>query len=539
MIGQTRMSEELEEEWKTVVAIELGEKVSEGAGEENVAKKNEMTRNLRRNPEDKENFQDRMERETSTLRADVSKLSAKYKKLREELDELKRGDINFEGYTPRQSIDVFPGAWNMTNMGSTSMQLGSLPNSLPHMDSNLEETSLHLTRLNPHLSSLKSKRHSGYSFEGIEPEVREEILTEDMETRQIQAIADFCDVEDSTAEYYLKKHRFHPEPVVDDIEKMKDIKHSCCLYLSYGVLITFIIYFQIGYFTRFLDHQGDHVWSLSFSTHEENPSEIPIILLTTVGIDSHLVTPYTISLTKVSNDIVEPKVLCGPDQFVQNCWGNEEDALVCDDGYTTYFGDEDFSWGACRRENVSRSLCPKHAATMCANPRANMGIEYVCEYPEVCVISIHQGPRICPDGRDPSDINTMPTTCSNIIEVDSSLEWDMFIQKMNESESMIFRYETLLVIKPPMEYLSSTRDEYYVSFRIGTSSKEQPDDLQYAFRYKWYYRNQIINHGIESWAHLLTFFYGNQDEIMKEIPAGGKFEIFVLFFRWNHHEERV
>ena len=35
---------------------------------------------------------------------------------------------------------------------------------------------------------LLGKRHSGYSFEGIEPEVREEILTEDMETRQIRNI---------------------------------------------------------------------------------------------------------------------------------------------------------------------------------------------------------------------------------------------------------------------------------------------------------------------------------------------------------------
>ena len=49
----------------------------------------------------------------------------------------------------------------------------------------------------------------------------------------------------------------------------------------------------------------------------------------------------------------------------------------------------------CRKPNVTRALCPLDDNVMCANLKANMGIEPVCENHELCSIKIFGGPRKC------------------------------------------------------------------------------------------------------------------------------------------------
>ena len=49
----------------------------------------------------------------------------------------------------------------------------------------------------------------------------------------------------------------------------------------------------------------------------------------------------------------------------------------------------------CRRPNVTRALCPYDENVMCANEKANAGVEFDCETHEICSMKILGGPRKC------------------------------------------------------------------------------------------------------------------------------------------------
>lgn len=354
-------------------------------------------------------------------------------------------------------------------------------------------------------------------FSAVSERTKNQVLERTMSERRIDAISTFCDVDYDTANDYLQKHEFNPEPVVDEIDRRKTMKYNILWIISSTIVFFAALYF-IGFdlFVKYSDKAGSTLWTPSFQSTSERPLELPIVVVNVAGIPTNMTSPFQIILKKQTDENTEDNIYCGPEVFQEDCWGNSEDVLVCSDGLVSYTNESDFTWAACRRPGVSRVMCPKSYPIMCNNPFANQGIEHVCESQGNCAIDIYGGPRICKDGRNLASLYGLPSSCTkNIVDIENDFD---SINFGFATGVRVFRFATMLVIFPPNETLAYTRDEYFLSFRVFFNNTMP----KYGLRYQTYHPQTLQEDNVQNWNDLLNYFYEDQDANIQELPAGSK-----------------
>jgi len=282
--------------------------------------------------------------------------------------------------------------------------------------------------------------------------------------------------------------------------------------------------------TEYVKQKDDTIWTIGYDETEVQPEPLPIILLNVAGISSALVTPYTISMKKKTDESSRTIDFCAPDFFSPDCWGNTEDALVCSDDPDKqwYRNSTEFNWGVCRREpNMSRLLCPRSDPIMCANLKANMGIEPVCDRHENCAIAFFGGPRVCRDGRNLGSVYENPTSC-DIVSIPDERGYENVVFDLKENPQ-IFRFQTFLIIIPPNATLSHTREEYYLSFRLMLDSSELNSDIEmeYGLRFMSTDADTLKDNGAVNWVEIVNHFYGYPDALIHDMPPGSKSTMMI------------
>ena len=100
---------------------------------------------------------------------------------------------------------------------------------------------------------------------------------------------------------------------------------SVVWYLSSFAVVVAVIYFTFMVaLTEYLKQKDDTIWTIAYAETEKQPEPLPIILLNVAGISSAIVTPYTISMKKKTDESSRTIEYCAPDFFTPGCWGNTE-----------------------------------------------------------------------------------------------------------------------------------------------------------------------------------------------------------------------
>ena len=95
----------------------------------------------------------------------------------------------------------------------------------------------------------------------------------------------------------------------------------------------------------YLDDQGKTIWTTTFERVEDKALQLPVLLIPVSGVSADKIVPFTVKLIKDEKQHgLKEEVLCGPEEFIPNCWGHEEDVLVCSDGSISYTNHTNFTW---------------------------------------------------------------------------------------------------------------------------------------------------------------------------------------------------
>jgi len=368
-----------------------------------------------------------------------------------------------------------------------------------------------------------------HMFGGIDPKIKTQILKQDMSVRRTKVMAEFCNVDYHTADYYLRKHSFNPEPVVKEIDTRKTWKYNLVWRVVIICIALVIIYFvgiqQLNHYMKVKDKIH---WTTSFKPlqdfeNEGRPMKLPMIFALVSGIDASMITPYVVRHKNRVDGVPTETQYCAPNDVIEGCWSSAEDALVCADDLSKlyYRNDSSFSWSVCSDRGVARALCPNSYPIMCQNPDAIFGTSHACERQEECAISFLEGPRICPDGRSPANLDEVPTTCTEkIIQISDDDSFDPLNLVLTE-DVKIYQYANVLFIMPPNVSLTNANEEYSVSFRVFPNITQEDDiSLEYITP-----DIDILSHAdAVSWRDLYTFFYSEalKSGMVQRLPLGGK-----------------
>jgi len=284
---------------------------------------------------------------------------------------------------------------------------------------------------------------------------------------KIEAVQILADVDKNTAIVSLKHTDWNVALSLRSIERYKQRRRYCVMGL---LAIISIIALLVIFIVDLLPDYQDSVISTRqrFDRSTKYPQSPPVVILFVYGHKefSPEVTELTLRSKNDTDGIYVYDVYCGRDCDVYNqgkgdrcedCYTASDDSLICTDGRSINFDDEDFAWDFC---GGSVAYCPNTYPYMVDKSKLILPTHATCTTAEYADLKSNGGRTECADRSQSAEYgaNCSDSNSTNVQRWDHNVAtWDY------------------VIIPPEDWYITSVEDLYSIQLRANFSHAVTPN----------------------------------------------------------------